>query len=343
MRMFLIHLFSLGFLASASAVADEPIWALSADRRAVFLDLPIAPDRAELRIAGTNRGMALSIDRDAGGRVLLQSQWPLMPGAEYELLLDNGGEVQTLSVLAHRSAVPPARVSRVSPGLAVLPENLLRLHIHFDSPMARGQAAKFIQLLDTTGRPAPDAFLNLGIELWSPDQRRLTILFDPGRLKRGVGPNMALGPPMMRGERYVIEVLGGMKDARNRALGDVFRHAFTVGPAERRVIDPTDWAMTLKGDVLRIDPGRALDEQSALSEIQLYSGDGEMHPTKPELSGRILSWRVGNRPLDPDLRIVVGPLLEDAAGNTTCASFDTSIGKGTTCKQEILLSTPQMN
>ncbi len=80
-----------------------------------------------------------------------------------------------------------------------LPANLLRLYLNFDTPMARGQVAEFIHLVDAQGQEMPNAFLNLGIEFWSTDQRRLTILFDPGRLKQGVGPNAVIGPPLAPG------------------------------------------------------------------------------------------------------------------------------------------------
>ena len=37
-------------------------------------------------------------------------------------------------------------------------------------------------------------------------RHRLTLLFHPGRVKRGVGPNEALGPPLRSGETFRLVV-----------------------------------------------------------------------------------------------------------------------------------------
>jgi hypothetical protein len=50
--------------------------------------------------------------------------------------------------------------------------------------MSRGEAYRRVHLLDATGRPINLAFLEIEQELWDPEGRRLTLLFDPGRVKR---------------------------------------------------------------------------------------------------------------------------------------------------------------
>ena len=39
-----------------------------------------------------------------------------------------------------------------------------------------------------SGQAVADPFLELDEELWSTDGRRFTLLFDPGRIKRGLKP-----------------------------------------------------------------------------------------------------------------------------------------------------------
>ena len=60
-------------------------------------------------------------------------------------------------------------MTHVYPSRAMLPENLLRLYIHFSAPMSRGEAYRRIRLLDATGKPVDDPFLELDEELWSRD------------------------------------------------------------------------------------------------------------------------------------------------------------------------------
>ena len=63
-----------------------------------------------------------------------------------------------------------------------VPSNLLRLYVELSAPMEPGAAYEHIHLVDESDRVVRDAFLELREELWSPDHRRLTLLFDPGRL-----------------------------------------------------------------------------------------------------------------------------------------------------------------
>ena len=80
-------------------------------------------------------------------------------------------------------------VNHIFPSGGCLPENLLRFYVCFSNSMQRGRVRSKISLLGPDGEPAPDALYRAPVELWDRSMRRLTILLDPGRLKRGVGPN----------------------------------------------------------------------------------------------------------------------------------------------------------
>ena len=43
-------------------------------------------------------------------------------------------------------------------------------------------------------------WIGINQELWDPGMQRLTLLLDPGRIKRGVGPNLEAGLALERGE-----------------------------------------------------------------------------------------------------------------------------------------------
>ena len=85
------------------------------------------------------------------------------------------------------------RVAAVYPSRDFLPENLLHFYIHFSAPMSRGEAYQRIKLIDSTGKPVDAPFLELDEELWSPDGTRFTLIFDPGRIKRGLRPREEVG------------------------------------------------------------------------------------------------------------------------------------------------------
>src|ERR1019366_3883018 len=89
------------------------------------------------------------------------------------------------------------RVLAIMPTRATLPRNALRLYVHFSAPMSEGFAAGHVRLVDAaTGAGIPDAFLVMDPELWDPERRRLTVLFDPARIKRGLAPHLEVGYPL---------------------------------------------------------------------------------------------------------------------------------------------------
>ena len=122
-------------------------------------------------------------------------------------------------------------VTSIEPSAPVLPSNTLRFYITFDRP-ARGIVHQSgIKLLDSKNIPVENVFMDFGQELWSPDGKRLTVFFDPGKIKRGVeAPHSELSP-LKENESYRI------------AFGKC-QHAFRVGPAIRENIDPSSWIIS---------------------------------------------------------------------------------------------------
>ena len=124
-------------------------------------------------------------------------RYPLMRGLKYRASADLSvllglGEIEhsapspLVFSLPHEPTVPPAVVDGIFPSSDALPENLLRFYVHFSAPMQSGGVQDHIVLLGSDGQPVVAAFLELTTELWGPAMRRLTVLLDPGRIKRGV-------------------------------------------------------------------------------------------------------------------------------------------------------------
>jgi hypothetical protein len=216
----------------------------------------------------------------------------------------------------------------VFPSSDVLPENLLRFHVRFSRPMRRGGAEANITILGPDGSAAPDVLYRAPVELWNTSMTCLTILLDPGRLKRGVGPNRMLGPPLKIGERYMLVVGRGMIDAHGRPLRQRFTKAFTVCEPVRAPIAIEHWRIVPPAaasreplDLTFLTP---LDWAGLWHGITVVSEGGE------QMSGRIsidqdetrwrfapaAAWRAGFH------SIRISPHLEDACGNTPYGAFD---------------------
>src|SRR5262249_18400476 len=159
--------------------------------------------------------------------------FPLGPG-EYVARLDPSrlpqspaaGRVEKRFRVAPKPPGPPTKVAQVYPTADVLPENLLRLYLHFTAPMRRGGAYDCGRIPPGAGKEVVTPFLTLGEELWDPSGRRLTLLLDPGRVKQGLKPREELGPVLEAGKKYTLVIDGRWRDAEGQPLGQDFRKSF---------------------------------------------------------------------------------------------------------------------
>src|SRR5262249_16853144 len=121
--------------------------------------------------------------------VRFDPQFPLTPGREYvAILYDDPKGKPILAKLALPKPPPGPRVAitAVYPSSNRLPENTLRLYIHFSGEVARGDVYRHLKLVRDDAVEVKEPFLELDEELWSADGTRLTVLFHPGRVKRGL-------------------------------------------------------------------------------------------------------------------------------------------------------------
>lgn len=189
--------------------------------------------------AGSSETAMLGTYRIEGSALIFRPRFPVdpeiavhgtFPGGSF--FLDPAPKRRPLTALA-------AHVEQVYPSADILPVNTLRMYIHFSAPMRVGEALEHIRLKDETGQPVPDAFLDQ--ELWDPDHKRLTILFDPGRIKRGLVPLTQVGMAIVEGKHYALTIDSSWRDAEGARLREDFGKAFVGGPAERRPVDPKNW------------------------------------------------------------------------------------------------------
>jgi hypothetical protein len=225
----------------------------------------------------------------------------------------------------------PPRVTAVHPSGDSLPENALRLYLHFSRAMALRDATRHVRLLEADGREVALAFVEVEGGLWDPARTRLTLLFHPGRVKRGVAPGERLGPPLRAGREYRLVVDAEMADAVGVPLGRPFEHRFRAVEADRE--PPRAEALTVEPPADPLAPvsvrlpeplDHALlarwmwveDARGARVEGEAEARDGEtrwvLTPDRP--------WTPGSYALR------VERALEDRAGNRFDRAFDREPG-----------------
>jgi hypothetical protein len=223
------------------------------------------------------------------------------------------------------------KVEQVFPSSDLLPENLLRFYVRFSTSMQRGWAEENIVLLGPDGRPAPDVLYRPPVELWDRSLRHLTILLDPGRLKRGVGPNRELGSPLKTGHEYTLVINSGMIGGTGHALREGFCKRFLVTEPVREAVAIEDWKVVLPDT--RSHQPLALFFPKPLDWGMLWNGiiiesDGDQ-----QIAGRISIDQEERRwsftptsPWTPGAYVVrIKPNLEDICGNNLLGAFDKSL------------------
>jgi hypothetical protein len=262
--------------------------------------------------------------------------FPFVPGVRYLASFDTrqfgcgeSSEVLTMEFSLPKEISPKStEVSHVFPSSDLLPENLLRFYICFSNSMQRGQVKEHVGLLGPNGEPAQDVLYRGPVELWDRSMRRLTILLDPGRLKRGVGPNRELGPPLKAGLGYTLAVGSGMIDSSGKRLRLGSYKFFRVGESMREGIAIKDWRVlppatkSLKPLVLAFP--KPLDWAMLWHAITITSESGR------RIEGRIIidegEKRWGFTPSSPWIagmyQVRIAPRLEDVCGNNLKGPFD---------------------
>ena len=267
-----------------------------------------------------------------GRTLIFRPQYPLSPGVRYRAVFkDPTGRppVEQRFDGPAKSTTPTARVERIYPSSDVLPSNQLRLYLYFSAPMSRGEAARRIHLLDKDGRELMDEFLP-GEELWDPNGQRLTLTFDPGRIKRGLTSNQKIGPPIADGQRYTLVIDREWPDARGVPLLEGFRRTFRGGPAIRTPPDHKQWKVAAPRagtrDPLIVDFDRPMNYPLLLRMLQVANARGRVSGTiavdRQESQWRFTpsaAWTSGA------YRLVVDTGLEDLAGNRIGQPFDIDV------------------
>ena len=178
------------------------------------------------------------------GMLHFYPRFPLEPGLRYRAVFEADGHENPLSgifLVPREETFPSTIVDQVYPSADLLPANQLKFYLHFSTPMSRGEAYRRIHLLDENGNKVDMPFLELDEELWDAQGQRLTIFFDPGRVKRGLVPHNQVGAPLEEGRRYTLAVDPGWPDAAGIPLKEEFRKPFRAGPDDRESPDPGDW------------------------------------------------------------------------------------------------------
>jgi hypothetical protein len=265
------------------------------------------------------------------GAIVFRPRYPLQPGVRYRARFLSTPAVTAEFLIPKPEIRPTTRVEQIYPTASSLPENQLKLYIHFSAPMSIGEAWRHLKLLDSDGKAIELPFLEIQEELWDLGRRRLTVLFDPGRVKRGLVPNKEVGPPLVAGRRYTLLVERDWQDAAGAPMAAEFRKDFRAVESDRTSPDPSKWRIATPAArsraPLSVEFPEPLDHSLLERLVTVEDAAGRAVPGEIAIDREETRWR-----FTPDAawaageyRLVVGEWLEDLAGNRPDKVFDVDL------------------
>ena len=207
-------------------------------------------------------------------------------------------------------------------------KNLLKFYIHFSAPMSRDEVYRHIHLIDENGAEVVRAFLELEQGLWDQSMQRFTLLFDPGRIKRGLAPHKELGPALKEGKIYKLVVDRAWEDANGDSLVENYTKTFQAVAADRLSPNHNKWQLISPAvgtrDAFKIILGEPLDHELLKRLLTVYDNHSEFIEGRVEAVKEEKEWHfIPDREWNIGLHTVrIDPVLEDLAGNTLNYLFD---------------------
>ena len=288
-----------------------------------------ASPKAALAVRRTKDGPAImgTFDR-LEDRLVFHPTLPLPTGQHYRFeWREPDGDTHHVEFYVPQANQKRPRVF-LRPSRVSFPANALRFYLHFSEPMEQGVFLDRLRLLDAEGREIEGPFRET--ELWSPDGKRLTVWFHPGRQKQGVNLNEDEGPVLLPNRIYQLVIEGSWRSTAGVSLGDDVRIAFTTTEPDHEppAISSIEMTIPESGSLQPLDVRfpEALDTAMLATALQvrcekrILPGSGSVNASGTEWSFvPDQPWSAAACHLD------IAPNLEDLAGNSFLGPFEVDV------------------
>lgn len=274
-------------------------------------------------------GQKLDVDGVPG----FKPKYPLAAGMTYRATyLDPSGASHSASFsIPKPTTLPSTQLDAIYPTTSLIPENQLKFYFQFSAPMGRGEAYQHVHLEDPEGKRISLPFLELDQELWDPSGTRLTIFFDPGRVKRGLLPMEEAGVPVEEGKSYKLVVSEKWRDAEGLPLTHSFIKPFRVTAPDRDPPETSSWVLVVpkpgSRQALEVQFPEPMDRGLLARVIEIETIGGEVVAGSIAIDRDETRWRF--TPDEPwkagRYYLAAAVYLEDLAGNSIERPFEVDI------------------
>ncbi len=262
---------------------------------------------------------------------------PLVPftrGLTYEVVI-NEKQVASFTIpLADQKDTPS--IIAIYPEQDTLPENILKMYLHFSAPMREGFSGDFVRVINADKDTLNDVFLKMEPELWNEDRTVLTLWFDPGRIKRDLQPNLKLGNPLQKNSTYTLFISKQWQNAQGLSLNKNVTKSFWV--KTRDSLSPNIHQWSIVSPPINTKSPLSVQLQEPLDHYLLLETLTIIDNSQKNLAGK---WEIQNKdqiihftPNNPwqagNYQLIIASQLEDLAGNNLNKVFDRDISKSKT-------------
>ncbi|HEX6847660.1 MAG TPA: Ig-like domain-containing protein [Chitinophagaceae bacterium] len=235
-------------------------------------------------------------------------------------------------------SIKAPEVVAIYPALDTVPENLLKFYISFSKPMQAGDVLQHIHLIKNSTDTMTAVFLDL--ELWNSEKTLLTLWLDPGRIKRDLQPNKALGNPLEKGSYYQLAISKTWQDAEGILLKQNFAKRFFTGPRDNISPDQDRWTIDVPAsetkEQLKINFNEPLDH--VLAESSIFITDVNNNGLKGKIrvndEATILYFLPDIEWKPAKYKLKIESRLEDLAGNNLERLFDNDLTQQQIAKKD---------
>jgi hypothetical protein len=299
----------------------------------VYVDRPEKNEKTPPPVLGSYRV--------EGKLLIFEPRFPLSPGVHYRAVFEPGrlptsNPPQGKSIVAKFTipklhSTPSTKVEHVYPSADVLPENQLKFYIHFTAPMSKGEAYTHVHLMKSSGQEVDLPFLRLEEELWNEKQTRFTLLFDPGRIKRGLKPREEVGPALEEGKSYILVIDRDWNDADGNPLKESYRKSFRARPPDDNPIDVKTWKLKPPSagtrNPFQVAFPKPLDHALLERVISVANSTGHQVVGTVAVTDNETRWSfTPQKPWQPgSYNLTADTTLEDLAGNSIGKPFEIDV------------------
>ena len=336
----LIFLFVTFHLSCERGAADEKITLQWNNKKATGISIPkkliknipikSIPSLLSIRLENGSKSVSILGDlTEQQDNFLFEPLIPFTPGLSYKIVAENL-PIAFFKIPDADPAEAPSLIG-IFPSADTLPENLLKIYLHFSQPMREGKSGEFVTLIKNKTDTVRGAFLDLKPELWNADRTVLTLWLDPGRIKRDLQPNIKMGAPLQRGEIYHILVSKKWQDEQGLPLNKTFTKSFLTSERDSVSPNPDRWNLHIPEKAttkpLIIEFGETLDYSLLNESLSLINAEQE-----PVHGHWVIFKRQEKCQFVPDSNwhpgkytLRIQTRLEDLAGNNLNRLFESDI------------------